>query len=143
MEETTFVYMNLSGYAVVVNPPFGGTLVIPANKAVKGEYFARFAQPVGSLTMVNEVSVPPSSIVFEAKPLNEAVAARWDKTKKQTDPLLGEVPVELQPVVEEVVEEEPAAATEPDAEPEVVVEETPATVEEAAPAPKRGRKKKQ
>jgi hypothetical protein len=137
MEETTFVYMNLSGYAVVVNPPFGGTLVIPANKAVKGEYFARFALPAGSLTMVNEATVPPASIVFETKPLNDLVAARWDKTKKQTDPILGEVPVELRPAVETVVEIEEEAEPEPAAEEPAVVEE------EAAPAPKRGRKKKQ
>jgi hypothetical protein len=94
MEETVFVYMNLNMYTVVVNGPFGGPLPIPRNKAVKGDYFARFAQPQGSLAMMPEHLVAPHAIICDIKPPSPNVAAVWAQQKDTADPALfsGTVP---------------------------------------------------
>lgn len=120
MQETTFVYVNLNPYTVAINGPFGGSMSVPRNKAVKGEYFARFALPNGPLTMMPDHRVAPTAIVFEVKPINDTVAEAWDKKKAAVDPLLetgisiGDTSVVFAPtvtttappVVNEVVEHE-------------------------------------
>lgn len=83
----SFVYVNLTGRDAVVNGPFGGAFTIPNNKAVKGEYFARFAQPKGPLTMFDEDKIRKELVLFTVKPLNEDVSKAWAETKAKVNPI--------------------------------------------------------
>ena len=158
MSETVFVYMNLNRYSVVVSGPYGGPIEIPRNRAVKGDFYARFAQPSGPLSMVAESQVAPSAILaqFEVSARTEQQAEVWAKQKKETDPLLVKAvpPSVAAPVAPPVVVEAPVAEIET-AEPTilqeepvevtaVVVENEPAVEvveEKTEPTPKKKRKK--
>lgn len=145
-EETTFVYMNLNSYPVVISGPYGGPLTVPRNKAVKGDYFARFAQPSGSLAMINERLVAPAAIIAEIKPNSETTASIWADQKAAVDPILfDKVPPSVSSgfTVEDtsVVSEPVLVQGPPPAEEEQVeVVEAPVVAEEAQK--KTGKKKK-
>jgi hypothetical protein len=138
--ESTFVYINLNAYPVVVNGPFGGPITVPRNRGVKGDYFARFAQPNGPLMMVPENKISPSAIVFEQKAPSDVQGRVWAEEKQKYDPMMSELvpPSIAAPVAVPVVIEE-APVEEVPVEEEAEVEEP---VEPAVESKKKGRKTK-
>lgn len=92
-----FVFLNLEGYAVQVQDQWGAAFAVPPNKAVKGEWYARFAKPAYALSMVHESRVSQEAIMWDrvAEPKNERVAGSWAETRKRTDPFLILGPTEV------------------------------------------------
>jgi hypothetical protein len=58
-----FAYMNFNPYTVLIHLNNGIPLAVPQNNGVKGEFFAKFAVPVGPLTEVHADRVIKSHII--------------------------------------------------------------------------------
>lgn len=106
------VYINLTNTPIAITNERGGSVTLRANEAVKGEYFARWAQPKGPLSMMHENHVSPSAVIYAALPSFDIDEQRWDEVKKKVDPILfapdpvSLLEVTIKEALEELVESE-------------------------------------
>ena len=92
-----YAYLNMQSFPVDLRDEWGCPWTLYPGRAVKGDFYARFAAPSGQLSMVHADRLDPDDIVRESKARTQRVVESWAHVFKKVDPVLVQLPLRAQP----------------------------------------------